>query len=172
MYWEFIENIIMEQNPDIPFDMSMIYGDISTMAFRNDYQPFFKKFQNNFVAQLSNRDLENFSEKDLKFFLLSVLYQNILYLPISETENSAGYSDIYLQRRSFLYPAIKGDWVWELKYIKQSNVGNKRFIKAKKAEAIEQLQRYKTSNLFKGRTDVRFLAIVFIGKKDYLIEEI
>jgi hypothetical protein len=40
------------------------------------------------------------------------------------------------------------------------------------SEAIEQLQRYKTSNMFKNRKDVRYLAVVFIGKNDFLIEEI
>ena len=172
MYWEYLENMIMERNQGIPFNTSIIYSSLSTMAFDNDYQPFFEKFQKDFVSQLSNRDLEHFSEKDVKLFLLSVLFQTNLYLPISETENSEGYSDIYLQRRNYLYPAIKSDWVWELKYIKQADAGNKRLIKAKKAEAIAQLQRYKTSNLFKDRMDVRYLMVVFIGKKDYLIEEI
>jgi len=35
-------------------------------------------------------------------------------------------------------------------------------------EAIEQ----KTSNLFKDRTDVRYLAIIFTGKKSYISREI
>ena len=35
-----------------------------------------------------------------------------------------------------------------------------------------QLQRYKSSSFFKDKTDVRFLSVVFIGKKDYSIEEI
>jgi hypothetical protein len=142
------------------------------MAFDNEYKPFFDKFKSDFVAQLSNRDLENFSEKNIKLFLLGVLFQTNMYLPISETENYAGYSDIYLQRRDYLYPGIKTDWVWELKYIKQADAENSELIAKKKAEAIAQLQRYQTSNLFKDRTDVRYLAIVFIGKRGHLIEEV
>ena len=38
-------------------------------------------------------------------------------------------------------------------------------------KAIEQVNRYKSSNLFKDRTDVRYLVVVFIGKKKYWIEE-
>ena len=41
-----------------------------------------------------------------------------------------------------MYPAIKNDWVWELKYIKQSDAENRDLIESKKAEAIAQLQRY------------------------------
>ena len=37
---------------------------------------------------------------------------------------------------------------------------------------IAQLQRYKNSNLFKDRTDVRYLAAVFVGKKTYYITEV
>jgi hypothetical protein len=62
--------------------------------------------------------------------------------------------------------------VWEIKYIKQKDAKKKNLIEAAKKEAIEQLQRYKKSNLFDGRTDVRYLAVVFLGKNGYLVEEI
>jgi hypothetical protein len=45
-------------------------------------------------------------------------------------------------------------------------------INARKAEALEQLQRYKTSNRFRERTDVRYLMVLFFGKKEHLAEEI
>jgi len=172
MYWEFMENMIMERNPKMLFDPGIISESLEKMAFDGEYESFFENFQKNFVSQISNIDLEHFSEKNVKFLLLSILFQNILYIPFSELENSQGYSDIYLQRRSYLYPGIKTDWIWELKYIKQADAEKKALFEAKKKEAIEQLQRYKTSNLFKDRTDVRYLAVVFIGKKKYWIEEV
>jgi hypothetical protein len=107
----------------------------------------------------------------VKFLLLSILFQTSLYLPISEPENSEGYIDIYLQRRSNLYPKIINDWVWEIKYIKEKDSANSVLIDQQKSIAISQLQRYKSSNLFKDRNDVRYLAVVFMGKKKYWIEE-
>jgi len=71
-----------------------------------------------------------------------------------------------------MYRRVKTDWIWEIKYVKEEDSENKRIISAQKKEALEQLQRYKNSNLFKDRTDVRYLAVVFIGKKNYWIEEI
>jgi len=142
------------------------------MAFYGDFKPFFESFQKNFLSNISNIDLENFSEKNVKLMLLSILFQTNYYLPISELENSEGYTDIYLQRRNNLYPKISMDWIWELKYIKQADSNKQKLIETKKTEAIEQLKRYKNSNLFKDRTDVRYLAVVFIGKKKYWIEEI
>ena len=40
-----------------------------------------------------------------------------------------------------------------------------------KKDAKDKLKRYKNSSLFKNRTDVRYLAVVFTGKKNYWIEE-
>ena len=172
MYWDYMKNIIKDQNPKEVFDTSLLDNSLSKMAFQNDYKPFFEKFQKEFVTRLSNRDMENFSEKNVKFFLLSIFFQSYLYQPLSETENSQGYSDIYLQRRNDLYPTIKNDWVLELKYVKQADIKKDKIIQGKKADAIAQIQRYKTSHLFKTRTDVRYLMVVYIGKKDFLIEEI
>jgi hypothetical protein len=64
------------------------------------------------------------------------------------------------------------DWLWELKYVKEAEAEKKSLIASKKKEAIERLKRYKTSNLFKDRDDVRYLAVVFIGKKKHWIEEV
>jgi len=172
MYWEFMENMIMERNPEMRYDSSSIYGNLVRMAFDGEYEPFFDCFQRNFVSQISNRDLENFSEKNVKFLLLSILFQSNLYIPVSEPENSEGYLDMYLQRRSAIYPNILNDWVLEIKYIKEKEADHTLLIESKKAKAMEQLQRYKTSNLFKDRTDVRYLAIAFIGKKTYWIKEL
>ena len=172
MYWEYMENIIVERNPEMAFSPHVIYNDLLTLAYNGDYKPFFESFQKNIVSQISNIDLENFSEKNLKFMLLGALIQTSLYQPISELENSQGYTDIYLQRRNYLYPKMQEDWIWELKYVKEADAKKISLIAKKKKEAREQLQRYKTSNLFKDRNDVRYLAVVFIGKKKYWIEEL
>ena len=60
----------------------------------------------------------------------------------------------------------------EIKYIKQADAKNTKLFKKTKEEAIEQLTRYKNSNWFKDRTDVRFLAVIFTGKSGYVVEEI
>ena len=172
MYWEYMESMIIEVNPEMLYDPDIIVKGLKAMAYSNDYQPFFESFQRNFLSQISNRDLENFSEKNIKFLLLSILFHTNYYLPISELENSEGYTDIYLQRRNYLYPKILIDWIWEIKYVKQKEAENQNLIETKKTEALAQLQRYKNSNLFKDRTDVRYLAVVFIGKKKYWIEEV
>ena len=171
MYWGFIKNMLTDELEGLSLDSSRYQDPIYYLAYENDYQPFFKYFSEWIVRYLSNRDLQETVEKDIKFLLLPLFFESKYYLPISEIENSEGYTDIYLSR-SHLHPGAISEWVWEIKYVMQRDAKKKSLIAAKKQEAIEQLQRYKRSNLFKDKTDVRFLSVVFIGKKDYIIEEI
>jgi hypothetical protein len=76
--------------------------------------------------------------------------------------------------RSHLWPDIVYEWVWEVKYVKKEEVAGKKkeAWKAKQEEARKQLEKYRNSPLFAGRTDVRYLSVIFIGKDKYEIEEI
>jgi hypothetical protein len=172
MYWEYMERMIMERNPEMSYLSHVIYGDLMKMANYGDYRPFFEHFQQNFVACISNRDLQHFSEKNVKFLLLSIFIENNVFQPLSEAENTAGYADLYLRRRDELYPRFTTDWVVELKYIKQADADDEKLFAAKKAEAVEQLHRYRSSVYYKDRTDIRYLAVVFTGKNGVYIEEV
>jgi len=174
-YWEYIERFINEEipaNTRLPYHPVKFYEFLGKLALEHNPRPFLDFINGNFVDILSNRDLIKFNEKDIKILMMTLIFQSDFYLPISEFETSGGYCDIYLQRRNSLYPKIETDWVWEIKYIKQSDSENEQLIAEKKMEAITQLQRYKNSTVFKDRTDVRFLAVVFIGKKEYFVEEV
>ncbi|GHT41596.1 hypothetical protein FACS189437_08680 [Bacteroidia bacterium] len=83
-----------------------------------------------------------------------------------EVEN--GYLDVYLQRNPAV-PDVKYEWVWELKYIKKGD--DEKILQSKRDEAHRQLDQYRHSQYFSGRTDVRFASILFIGKDKYEIRE-
>jgi len=171
MYWTFIERMLREEIEGLSLDNSKYSNPIYSLAYENRYDLFFDYFSKHIVSYLSNRDLQNTVEKDIKFLMLPMFFTSNYYLPISEMENSAGYTDIYLQR-SHLHLASVTEWVWEVKYVKQKDAKKKNLIQEKKKEAIDQLQLYKNSNYFKNKTDVRFLAVVFTGKSGYYVEEI
>jgi hypothetical protein len=164
MYWEFIEDILTEELTGLSLDSSKYQNSIYRLAYENDYKPFFEYFSKYIVHYLSNRDLLGTVEKDMKFLLLPIFFTINYYLPISELENSEGYTDVYLQR-GHLHPGSISEWIFELKYIKQSEADKETAIETAQADAIQQLQRYKSSNMFKDRKDVRYLSIVFVGKK-------
>jgi hypothetical protein len=171
MYWEFVESMLTEELEGLSLDSSKYIESIYTLTYENDYKPFFEYFSKYIMKYLSNRDLQDTIEKDIKFLMLPIFFTSNYYLPISELENSEGYTDIYL-KRGHLHPTSISEWIFEIKYIKQKDSKKKALIEAEQKEAKEQLQRYKTSNLFKDRTDVRYLSVVFVGKKDYIIEEV
>jgi hypothetical protein len=112
----------------------------------------------------------NFDEKYIKIMLLNSLFQSNLYVTITELEVSEGYTDIYMQR-SHLLSGIPYEWVWEIKYIgKKDATGS--VLKKKRKEARNQLEKYRNSPMFAGRSDIRYLSLIFIGKDKYEMEEI
>lgn len=171
MYWEYIRQILKSHIPNLSHNEIKYYESMGKLAFDNDPVQFIKFIHDFYVSQFSNRDYRGFDEKYVKAIILTLMFQANYYLPISEIETSGGYCDIYLQRRN-LYPLVDTDWVWEIKYVKQEDADDAKIIEQKKSKAIEQLNRYKNSTFFKDRTDVRYLAVVFIGKKEYWTKEV
>ncbi|MCL2283650.1 MAG: ATP-binding protein [Fibromonadales bacterium] len=132
---------------------------------RGDAVPYLDYISENLFKRISNRDLIHFDEKYIKVMLLSTLFMSSFYLPVSETEVAAGYTDIYLLRHSGFAIKAEFEWVWELKYVKES--ATEAEIEAKKQEALSQIEKYKKDLRFAGRNDIKFAALVFRGKGDY-----
>jgi hypothetical protein len=171
MYWEYIRDILININPELSHNEIKYWKSLQGFAIYGKAEEFIKFIQEYYVGRFSNRDYINFDEKYIKAIILTLIFQGHYHLPISEYEVSGGYVDIYLQHRT-LNPLVKLDWVWELKYVKEGECDNEKLIEEKKTEARTQLQRYKSSDKFEGRDNVRFLAIVFVGKRNYFVEEV
>ena len=95
-------------------DSSKYTDPIYELAYEGDYRPFFEYFSKYVVQYLSNRDLQNTVEKDIKFLLFPIFLSNDYYSPISELENSEGYTDIYLIRGN-LHPGSLSEWIFAKK---------------------------------------------------------
>ncbi|MDR0606454.1 MAG: ATP-binding protein [Bacteroidales bacterium] len=173
IFWEYIEEMTSESNADVLINMDEQRVALRELAYRGNPHPFIDNVSKNVFSRLSYRDLQNFDEKYIKIMLLNSLYQSKLYLVITELEVSKGYVDIYIQRSPFM-SNIPFEWVWEIKYVKQEDVKGKKsaILQEKREEACIQLQKYRTSYLFAGRTDVRYLYVIFIGKDKYEIKEV
>ncbi|GHT53480.1 hypothetical protein AGMMS49982_16530 [Bacteroidia bacterium] len=167
LYWEYIARLTKANNENVLIDFSTMKIAVRELAYRGNPTLFLDYMSNNIISRLSNRDLENFDEKYLKIILLNNLFQSLLYVPITEMEVSTGYTDIWL-KRSPLLPEIPWEWVWEIKYVKKSNA---KSVKETRKEASAQLEKYRQSHLFAGRTDVRYLSVIFIGKDKYEMSE-
>jgi hypothetical protein len=165
IYWEYIELFTRNLNADIMINTNEERMAIKTLAYDGDPSPYISYMSNNIFQRLSNRDLIGFDEKYIKLMLLSGLFRSRLYVPTSEKEVEHGYIDIFLQR-SPIFPEVPYEWVWELKYLKKDDATAEKVAATLKA-ARAQLEKYRASALFAGRSDVKFAALLFIGKEAY-----
>jgi hypothetical protein len=171
VFWEYFEQLIREWNKEVKIDPNAQNAAIVELAYRGNPRPYIDYVSQNIFSRLSNRDLQKFDEKYIKIMLLHGLFQSKQYIPFTEKEVKSGYMDIFLQRNPLL-PDVKNEWVWELKYVKKGDEENAGILEAKRNEARTQIEKYRRSNEFAERTDVRFLSLIFIGKDSYEIEEL
>jgi hypothetical protein len=165
IYWEYLEQITHNLNSDIMIDAEEESAAIRSLAYDSDLVPYINYMSKNIFQRLSNRDLIGFDEKYIKLMLLNGLFRSRLYVPTSEKEVEHGYIDIFLQR-SPLLPEVPYEWVWELKYLKKDDATEAQVATTLKA-ARAQLEKYCASALFAERDDVKFAALLFIGKDQY-----
>ena len=178
LYWGYVVSLAQdfEEKQISTIDLSEV---MSKMAYRGDFKPYLDFFTENYLKRLSNRDLIDFDEKLIKVMLLSTLFTSKFYLPVSDpegagskattNENVNGYTDIYLQK-SLSAQDMKFEYIFELKYLKTDAKTNEK--EAKLAEALEQLKKYRKDARFANRSDIKFVAIVFVGKSDYVAKEL
>jgi hypothetical protein len=119
----------------------------------------------NAFSKLADKDLRHFDEKYIKILLLAYLFQSKIYVPMSEYETGAGYTDIFLQRNPQL-SQVKYEWVLEIKYLKTAD---EKMLPQAQKEASEQLNRYIHAHRLEGRADLKTAIVVFIGKNKYVI---
>jgi hypothetical protein len=167
LYWEYAVSYIQNME-EKRIDTSELSDVMEKMAYDGDIKPFLDFFSKNYLKRFSNRDLMNFDEKYVKVIMLAVLFTGRLYLPVSESETTEGYTDIYLLKHPAIQD-IKFEYVFEIKYAKTRAA--KAEIKAKFKEASSQIEKYKMDPRFVNRNDVKFAAIVFKGKGEYEIYE-
>ncbi|MDR0697877.1 MAG: ATP-binding protein [Tannerella sp.] len=169
VYWEYFERMTRERD-NILISNTKQAAAILELAYKSNPKPFLDYMTEHLISKISNRDLLNFDEKYIKVMLISRLMQSSLYHVINEPEFSTGYADIWLERSAKGQDIIPYEWIWELKYMKTSD--SAQAVAGKFAEAFAQLEKYRSSYRLAKRRDVRYLAIIFIGKDKYKTKEL
>jgi hypothetical protein len=113
------------------------------------------------VKGLSNRDLQNFSEKSLKMIFMTLLTGTNAYYVQSEAETGRGYADLYIKRAG-INPG-KFDFLIELKYVKVSDSAS---VNSVREMGLEQLRNYASSMDVSVRESVKFCLVIFSGKSN------
>ncbi len=150
-----------------------------TVYLRGDLAPLVDFIERRYLPVLSNRDYRWTNELLVKLAFLTLLFDDRLYMMVSETEIDHGYIDLSLIVRPDMrrFPAL--DLLLEFKYVsrKDLNLTGEQLralapaalaalplVQAKLAEAEEQAQRYGAALRERyGLTDPRLFAVVGVG---------
>ena len=144
-----------------------------------DLQPLIEFIEQRYFPILSNRDYRWTNELLVKITFLTLLFDDRLYMMVSETEMAHGYIDLSLIVRPDLRGIPALDLLFEFKYIslkdlkltgeqvKAKSMAELAALSAVKAEldaAADQARRYGAAlNARYGLTDLRLFAVVGIG---------
>ena len=150
-----------------------------TVYLQGDLAPLVAFIEQRYLPVLSNRDYRWTNELLVKIAFLTLLFDDRLYMMVSETEVDHGYSDLSLIVRSDMRQFQALDLLLEFKYLSLKDLGltgeqvrestaaelaARPLIQAKLAEAADQAQRYGTALQTRyGLTDLRLFAVVGVG---------
>ena len=163
MYWEYFR-YLFETRHKIQYDSIPVRDALIEMSESGKIDKLVE-YVNSILQKLSNRDLQKFSEKNIKMIFMTLLMGNNAYFVKSELENNEGYADLVLLPTK-LNPG-RDNFLLELKYLKKSSKEN---LEMEKIKAAEQVSRYKAKLEAEGMMCKAF-AIVFTGKSDFAVVE-
>jgi hypothetical protein len=129
----------LEQRNNLSFKARELEDALYELAINNNISPFTQSIQK-VVNLLSNRDMQNFSEKHLHTLLLTLLNISDFYFIKSEMEINKHYPDIMLLERSPF--AVNYQYLFELKFCKKKDAGTSNNWEQKKQQGIKQIQGY------------------------------
>ena len=150
-----------------------------TVFQTGDLTPLVAFIEGHYFPILSNQDYRWSNELMVKLAFLTLLFDDRLYVMVSETERDHGYIDLSLIVRTDMrrYPAL--DLLLEFKYVslKQLKLDGEAVrvktmdelaalpaVQAELAAATEQARRYGTALTERyGLTDLRLYAVVSVG---------
>ncbi|MBU3159839.1 ATP-binding protein [Clostridium frigoris] len=162
IYWEQYFDKISE---DYNIEIQNIRIAVNEMRMHGDIQPLIEIVKG-ILESLSNRDLMQMDEKNIKMMFLTLLAVDNTYFIRSEDENNKGYVDLMLRRKIQLKDITKFEWIIELKYIKESD---RNTLEKVKEQGLKQLQMYGESKMVQEELEkegLKKVLIIVVGKKD------
>jgi len=169
LYLNFFISIIQEKT-DIDINVRALKTAISAMAHKGEVVLFVSTVEK-LLTHLSNRDYIKFDEKYVKLLIFSYLSLTRMYVTKSEYEVEDGYIDLLMFRRP-PYNA-KYQFAFEVKYLKKKEM--KKDLSAlalAKADALEQIQKYRKSDEFSTMENLKTYILIFIGDKCEVCEKV
>lgn len=160
VYFEFFAKKL-EEDSNYEIDTLEIKKSVKNIAVNGDISSFVKIIEQT-LNKLSNRDFITFDEKYIKIIMIAYLNLAKVYLIKSEYEVEEGYIDIALLNNYMVKPKYYG--MIELKYItkKEYEKSGENIIEFRKKEAVDQINKYKTSQELIEYPEIKKWVLVFV----------
>ena len=162
IYWD---QYFQKINEDYNIEIQKVRVAVNEMRMYGSIEPLIEIVKG-ILEDLSNRDLIQMDENNVKMMLLTLLGVDSTYFIKSENENNNGYVDLMLRRKIQLKDITKFEWIIELKYIKESE---RNTLEKVKAQGLKQLEMYYDSKMVQeelGKEGLKKVLIIVVGKKD------
>lgn len=165
LYWAFFRSKLSQK---LKYDYSNpVVSDIVAQMGEEGKVDLLIDCVNSIFRKLSNRDLMNYREIDLKLLFVSILSMSPEYLLYSEFETDRIYTDLLVLRNSEYNR--KYQYLFEFKYIKDAS--EEKIEKAKEF-GIKQLEEYLRTEKISGIDHLKAYLIIYSGKKHGRVFEV
>ena len=155
LYFNYFQKEI-EQRNQLTFKDRAIKDAISGLALNGETKAFEQELKS-IIKLLSNRDIQNFSEKHLQTLVLTILNISDFYFIKSENEVNKHYPDIMLLQRSPF--EVNYQYLFELKFCKKKD----KDWAQKKQQGIEQIKAYLKLDDIQSLTNLKSYLIIANG---------
>jgi hypothetical protein len=165
IYWE---QHFQRINEAYNIEIQKVRIAVNEMRMCGDIEPLIRLMKD-ILEDMSNRDLVQMNEKNVKMILITLLGVDNTYFIKSEDENNKGYVDLMLKRKIQLKDITKFQWIIELKYIKESE---RDTLEKVKKQGLEQLKLYGESKVVQDEMEkegLKKVLIIVVGKKDIYV---
>jgi len=162
IYWN---RYFQKINEDYNIEIKKIRIAVNEMRMFGNIEPLIEMVKG-ILQDLSNRDIIQMDEKNVKMMFLTLLGVDSTYFIKSEDENNNGYVDLMLKRKIQHKDITKFQWMIELKYIKESD---RNTLEKVKEQGLKQLHLYGESKLVQDELEeegLKKVLIIVVGKKD------
>ncbi|MGI9212887.1 MAG: AAA family ATPase, partial [Methylococcaceae bacterium] len=121
-------------------DRNALNGIKATLFEKGDIKPACEFVENRLLPVLSNRDYRWINELAIKVMFMTVLYDDLIYMMVSETEVNHGYADLSFIVRPDARQYKPLDLVIEFKYLSLKDLGmSGEVIRDKSSEELMKL---------------------------------
>jgi len=170
MLWEHLREGLSLAYRQLRINVAYLREEYEKMALEGHWRDVFEYILQKFYEVASVRDFI-FREEGVKMFFLAYLQMSNFYIIRSESEQSQGFADIYLEPK---YKEVQWRYLIEFKYVKSKETDNwterdSEIIEQVKQRARDQLERYA-----KQLADVlmKCIAVVVSSQKVIYMEEV